>query len=366
VSGASWAGRSVLVTGHTGFKGAWLSLWLTSLGARVSGLALEAGKPSFFEATGLDGAMSGTLGDIRDQAVVNRAFRDAGPEVVFHMAAQSLVRASYRDPVGTYATNVMGTLHVLEAARGAGGVRALIVVTSDKCYENREWAWGYRERDRLGGHDPYSSSKACAEIATSAYRRSYLEAGAGTGPAVATVRAGNVIGGGDWAEDRLVPDLVRAITAGRKPVLRNPAAVRPWQHVLDPLGGYVTLAERLLDSPSPQLCDAWNFGPREDSARPVDWMTERFLRAWGTAQDWIHDASAQPHEAQQLRLDTAKARQLLGWEPAIELEQAIDDTAHWYRGHAAGAGGRDLALAQINRFMEKTRRGAPTQACQRK
>lgn len=353
VTGSFWAGRRVLVTGHTGFKGGWLALWLESLGAQVTGLGLSPSFPSFFQAAGLDRGSVSVIGDIRDYEVVLRTFRETRPEIIFHLAAQPLVRASYRDPVANYATNVLGTVHVLEAARQSPGVRAVVVVTSDKCYENRETREGYREADRLGGHDPYSSSKACAEIISAAYRSSYFTSLQGEASvAVATTRAGNVIGGGDWAEDRLVPDLVRAIAKHADPEIRNPAAVRPWQHVLEPLWGYLMLAERLAGADSANYREAWNFGPMDGDAREVGWIVERFSQLWGRSGKWIRDASARPHEAALLTLDTSKARTVLGWKPVMDLEQALAATVRWYQNHLAGKDMRACSLEQIGAYTD--------------
>jgi len=351
VTPAFWNGRRVLVTGHTGFKGGWLSLWLESLGAKVTGLALAPATPSFFHAVGLGRGVASTIGDIRDYGLVERTVRDASPEVVFHLAAQSLVRASYRDPVGNYATNVMGTVHVLEAVRHAPSVRAAVVITSDKCYENREWLWGYRESDRLGGHDPYSSSKACAEIVSAAYLRSFI-LNSDTKPrmGLATARAGNVIGGGDWAEDRLIPDVVRALSLGNDPVIRNPSAIRPWQHVLEPIRGYLMLAERLAGGDAAKFSGAWNFGPRDEDARTVGSIVERFQELWGRPRKWLRDDSEQPHEAGLLKLDASKARHSLGWESAMDAEEALKLTVAWYRGVAADRAMRDLSLEQLREY----------------
>ncbi len=344
-----WTGRRVLVTGHTGFKGGWLALWLTAMGAKVTGLALDPPSvPSLFDAARIDALVDHVTGDIRDAAVVHDVVRRTRPEVIFHLAAQPLVRLSYAEPVETYATNVMGTVHVLEAARQAGGVRAIVSVTSDKCYANREWDWPYRESDALGGHDPYSNSKACAELVTAAYRASYF--GGADAPLVATVRAGNVIGGGDWAADRLVPDLVRAFEAGAVPLIRAPDAVRPWQHVLEALGGYLLIAERLLAGER-RFADAWNFGPGDEDARPVRWIVERMRAAWaeGAAAPAI-DTGPRPHEAGLLRLDSARARTALGWRPALGLGEAIDWIVDWHKAVNDGEEARAVTLGQIAHY----------------
>jgi CDP-glucose 4,6-dehydratase len=344
VSGA-WSGRRVLVTGHTGFKGSWLSLWLHAMGAKVTGFALPPpSDPSLFEAARIGDLIDHVEGDIRDLTAVRAAVEKARPEVIFHLAAQPLVRLSYAEPVETYATNVMGTVHLLEAARQVPGVRAIVCVTSDKCYENREWVWPYRESDPMGGHDPYSSSKGCAELVAAAWRKSFFADG---DPALATVRAGNVIGGGDWAADRLVPDLIRAFEAGAAPLIRSPEAVRPWQHVLEALGGYLMIAERLLAGEA-RFADAWNFGPSDDDARPVSWIVERMRAAWGGgATEALPDTGPRPHEAGLLRLDCSKARAALGWRPALALDRALEWIVTWHKAVAAGADARAVTLAQI-------------------
>jgi CDP-glucose 4,6-dehydratase len=343
-----WSGKRVLVTGHTGFKGAWLSLWLQAAGARVGGFSRGSpSAPALYDVAGIGPAMaSETAGDVRDLAAVDAAFAAARPEIVVHLAAQPLVRRSYAEPVATYATNVMGTVNVLDAARRAGGVRAIVVVTSDKAYENREWEWGYREDEPMGGHDPYSNSKGCAELVTAAYRRSFFEPG---GVQVATARAGNVIGGGDWAQDRLIPDLVRGALEGRTVVVRNPGAVRPWQHVLNPLGGYLTLAERLWDSPG--FAGGWNFGPDAAEARPVGWIADHLRELWGPELTW--EARPEPgavHEALHVKLDSSKARQRLGWQPAWTLPDGLRAVVEWSRAFASGAAMRGVGLAQIDAY----------------
>jgi CDP-glucose 4,6-dehydratase len=349
-----WTGRRVLVTGHTGFKGSWLSLWLNAMGADVTGFALAPPtEPSLFEAARIAGLVRHVEGDVRDLAAVRAVVEATRPEVIFHLAAQPLVRLSYAEPVETYATNVMGSVHLLEAARRATGVKAIVCVTSDKCYENREWIWPYRESDPMGGHDPYSSSKGAAELVVSAWRRSFFEAG---GPLLASVRAGNVIGGGDWAVDRLLPDLVRAFEAGVAPMIRAPDAVRPWQHVLEALGGYLMIAERLLAGER-HFADAWNFGPSDEDARPVSWIVERMRAAWGGgAADALPDTGPRPHEAGLLRLDCSKARAALGWRPALALDEALDWIVTWHKAVAGGADARAVTRAQIADYQAATGR----------
>jgi CDP-glucose 4,6-dehydratase len=338
-----WRGKRVLVTGHTGFKGGWLAHWLLGLGADVSGLALAPDTaPNLFEASRLGDRLGSTLGDIRDLAGLTRTLRAAAPDIVFHLAAQSLVRRSYTDPVGTYATNVMGTLHLLEAVRATDGVRVIVNVTSDKCYLNRETGAPFRETDPLGGTDPYSSSKAGAELVTASWRQAFFAGGL---PHLASVRAGNVIGGGDWAADRLLPDCARAFAAQRSVEIRHPDAVRPWQHVLEPLSGYLGLAERLWSDAG--FAEAWNFGPAEHDARTVAEVVDTMARLWGGGAGWTRQPGQHPHEAQQLRLDSAKARARLGWTPRLPLEQALAWTVEWYRRHHAGEPARALTEAQI-------------------
>jgi CDP-glucose 4,6-dehydratase len=345
-----YAGRRVLVTGHTGFKGGWLCAWLKQAGAEVAGLALppEDGQPSLFEDTGVARGMVSRLGDIRDLATVEAAFAEARPEIVFHLAAQPLVRRSYRDPVGTFATNVMGTVHVLEAARRCPSVGTVVAVTTDKVYANEEWAWGYREIDRLGGKDPYSSSKACAELAAGAYRAT-LFAMDGRAIRLATARGGNVVGGGDWSEDRLVPDIVRAILADRPMVLRNPRATRPWQHVLELVRGYLMLARR-LETDGAAFEGAWNFGPGSASEADVETVTRRFAAAWGGGLE-IQVTPSPLREAHFLKLDIAKAVAELDWRPLLGFDETIDMTADWYRRHAAAPqSAAELVEAQINAY----------------
>jgi CDP-glucose 4,6-dehydratase len=342
-----YRGKRVLVTGHTGFKGGWLCAWLSRMGAEVTGLALPpqpSGIPTSFSAAESD--VRSVIGDVRDPAVVGAVLARFRPEIVFHLAAQSLVRRGYREPVATFATNVMGTVHLLEAVRTTPSVRAVVVVTSDKCYENREWEWSYRETDAIGGADPYSSSKGCAELVVASYRRSYFTPE--EQPGLASARAGNVIGGGDWSEDRLVPDFVRATLAGRPLVLRHPSAVRPWQHVLEPLHGYMLLARGLWEE-SQELSEAWNFGPAEESAVTVQHLARSLVRHWGRGEIVAVSDPDGWHEAHQLRLDARKARSRLGWSPLLALDEAVAFTARWYdaalqhgRAGAAETTGRQI------------------------
>lgn len=326
-----WAHQRVLVTGHTGFKGAWLSLWLRSMGAEVTGLSLApATEPSLFGLTGLEGDTRSRIGSIVDRPVVDQVVRESNPTVIFHLAAQALVRASYDDPADTFATNVVGTANVLDAARSAAELRAFVSVTSDKCYENQEWDWGYRENEPMGGHDPYSASKGCAELVTAAMRRSFFDEDGRVG--VGSARAGNVIGGGDWAQDRLIPDIVKAFSAGDEVVIRRPEAIRPWQHVLEPLSGYLLLAQRLADG---EAAEGWNFGPADRDARPVAWMVERMAERWGGDATWRIERDG-PHEATLLKLDCSKANRRLGWSPRLDLETTLDWLVDWYRAHLDG------------------------------
>ncbi len=342
-----WRGRRVLLTGHTGFKGAWMALWLQSLGAVVRGVALAPPDgPSLFVAARVAEGMEHRVADIRDLAAVSSLVNEFKPEVVIHMAAQPLVRASYREPVETFSTNVMGTVHVLEAARQAGSVRAIVNVTTDKCYENRELGAAYRESDALGGRDPYSSSKACAELVSAAYRQSFLDE---SGIFLATARAGNVIGGGDWSEDRLVPDLLRALAAGEAVHIRNPHAVRPWQHVLEPLSGYLLLCERLCEQGQPAAC-AWNFGPRAEDARDVGSLATALCERWGAGAKWVSDRREGPHEATLLMLDSGKASRHLAWNPRWTLDQALDRTVDWHRAWLRGEDMRAVCLRQIGDY----------------
>jgi CDP-glucose 4,6-dehydratase len=347
IDGKFWRSKRVLLTGHTGFKGSWLSLWLQSLGAELHGFALEPPTtPSLHVEADVGAGMSSTLGDIRDHDLVRRTVAAIRPEIIIHMAAQPLVRLSYADPVTTYATNVMGTVHVLEAARSVDSVRAILNITTDKCYENREWVWGYREDEPMGGHDPYSNSKGCSELVTSAYRRSFFQH---SEVALASARAGNVIGGGDWAQDRLMPDILRAFEHREPVVIRHPHAVRPWQHVLEPLAGYLTLAQR-LHRDGQSFSESWNLGPSESDARSVQWIVERMVQLWGGDARWHLDDGAHPHEATHLKLDISKARSRLGWSPRWDLAEALQRIVTWHQAWLARENVQQLCLQQIAHY----------------
>ena len=347
----NWNGRRVLLTGHTGFKGSWLSLWLQQLGAEVCGIALKPAIVSLFQDANVALGMRSVTGDILDADTLKRTFLEHRPEIVFHLAAQSLVRKSYEDPLGTYSTNVMGTANVLDAARSVQSVRAIVVVTTDKCYENQEWEWPYRETDPLGGYDPYSNSKACAELVVSAYRNSFFNKAEYDrhGVGIASVRAGNVIGGGDWAEARLVPDIIRAFQEKRPVVIRNPRAIRPWQHVLEPLRGYLTVAESLCEHGSANG-EAWNFGPYQSDTQPVEWIVRELANAWGEDIQWRMDEIQQPHEAHNLKLDWSKAEARLGWRPTLRLKDALAITSAWYLAKQQGQEMHPFTMGQISKY----------------
>jgi CDP-glucose 4,6-dehydratase len=354
-----WRGRRVFVTGHTGFKGAWLALLLQRLGSEITGFALAPpSEPSLFDGADAARGINSIEGDVRDLPALMRAMSSAQPEVVVHLAAQSLVRPSYEDPVGTYATNVQGSVHLLEAVRQTRGVRAVVMVTSDKCYDNREWPWGYREVDRLGGKDPYSNSKACAELVAAGYRASFFppdllhEHGVG----IATARAGNVIGGGDWSHMRIVPDLMRGFLNGEPVVVRSPSAVRPWQHVLDPLIGYLMLAERLWRGDG-AFASAWNFGPVDADARPVAWLADRLVQLWGEGATWVVEEAGDGKETGVLRLDSSHARNCLGWRPRWDVDAALAYTVGWYRAYGRNksvASVRDATQSDIDTYLTRT------------
>jgi CDP-glucose 4,6-dehydratase len=346
-----WRGKKVFLTGHTGFKGAWLSLWLTSMGAKVTGYALAPNtNPNLFDVLAIDSLIEQShIADIRDLVSLQNAMSEAMPDVVIHMAAQPLVRYSYVNPVETYATNVMGTVHVLESARTIQTVRATVVVTTDKCYENQEWVWGYRENEPMGGYDPYSNSKGCAELVTSAYRQSYFSSPNSINR-VASARAGNVIGGGDWSDDRLIPDAIKAFEASLPLMIRNPFATRPWQHVLEPLSGYLILAQALYEKGAP-FASGWNFGPRDEDNRSVQEVIELVISAWGETAYWQKESLEQPHEANLLKLDCSKALMQLGWIPKWDIEGATKKVVQWQKAFQEKENMQEVSLAQINQYM---------------
>lgn len=347
-----WQGKKVFLTGHTGFKGAWLSLWLHTLGAKVTGYALlPPTEPNLYELAQVAESVTSITADVRDLERLKNEMANASPDIVIHMAAQPLVRDSYKIPVETYAINVMGTVHLLEAVRFCPGVKVVVNVTTDKVYENREWVWGYRENEPFGGYDPYSNSKGCSELVTSSYRSSYfsqLDYGQ-HGVAIASARAGNVIGGGDWASDRLVPDIIRSLLAEEPVKIRNPHAIRPWQHVLEPLSGYLLLAQRLYED-GMQYAEGWNFGPHDDDARSVAWIVERLCAKWGGGAVYELDMGGHPHEARFLKLDCSKARNELGWNPRWRLDKAIDSIVEWTRAYHDKRNLREVCLKQIQEY----------------
>jgi CDP-glucose 4,6-dehydratase len=352
-----WKGRNVLVTGHTGFKGSWLCLWLDALGAKVTGLALDPPtQPNLFQQAGVALSIRSVLMDIRDFPRLKTAVAECRPEVIIHMAAQSVVRRGYEDPIETYSSNVMGTVHLFEALRQLKHPCTVLNVTSDKCYENREFLWGYRENEPMGGHDPYSNSKGCAELVTSAFRDSYFppESLERHGVALASARAGNAVGGGDWTSDQLIPDVMRAFIEGRPCEIRNPCAIRPWQFVLEPLRGYLMLAEKLSQAP-PRFASGWNFGPADSDARPVSWIADKLARSWGDNASWRRDETTHPREAHSLKLDASKAKALLNWHPVLPLSQALEWIVEWYRGYQASADLRKLTCSQIERYEALSR-----------
>ena len=352
-----WNGKKVLITGHTGFKGSWLSIWLQGLGATVIGYSLPAPtQPSLFEVANVAEGITSIIGNICDLEQFQAVMKQHQPEIVIHMAAQPLVRYSYQNPVETYATNVMGTVNVLEAIRHVQSVRAALVITTDKCYENREWVWGYRENEPMGGRDPYASSKGCAELVVHAYRESFFAAQDyhQHGVALASARAGNVIGGGDWALDRLVPDIMKAIQENRPVLIRNPQAIRPWQHVLEPLGGYLCLIEHLWDGGT-KYAEGWNFGPNDDDAKPVSWIVEHLTKLWGPGASWQLDSKSHPHEATYLKLDCSKAKDRLKWQPKLSLPVALEWIVDFYRVYQNRQDIRDLVESQIQQFQNLDR-----------
>ena len=345
-----WNGKKVLITGHTGFKGSWLTFRLKMLGAEVCGYSLAPDtQPNLFENLNLAQEVKSVIGDIRDLSNFQKTVQDFQPEIIFHLAAQSLVRKSYRQPVDTYSTNVIGTVNILEAVRFSESVKSVVIVTTDKVYENKEWHWAYRENERLGGFDPYSNSKACAELAVSAYRNSFFS---DRETLIATARAGNVIGGGDWSEDRLLPDVFRSLIFGEKLEIRNPASIRPWQHALEPLDGYMKLAEKLYNGEK-NFAEAWNFGPSEEDSKPVGWILEEIKRIWNEPVNWEISTEKQPHEARLLKLDSTKAKAELGWLPKLNLNEAVNLTAEWYRAFKDEKDLVKLTGEQINFYLGK-------------
>lgn len=354
MNAAFWNGKRVLVTGHTGFKGSWISFWLNMLGAEVCGYSLDPpAQPNLYQILHLGTKIKSIIGDINNLETLKKTYDDFDPEIIIHMAAQSLVRYSYEHPVETYQTNVMGSLNIMEAARQHGNVRVVVMITTDKCYENKEWVWGYRENDPMGGHDPYSSSKGCAELLIASYRNSYFppEKYATHQTALASVRAGNVIGGGDWAADRLIPDTIRAFTKNEDVVIRNPDSIRPWQHVLEPLGGYMLLAEKLWYE-GDQYSESWNFGPATDDAKPVEWIVKQLANAWGSSASWKIDNQHHLHEANYLKLDCSKVNSRLGWLPRWSLADALDKIVGWYEAYYQNKDMIVLTEKQICQYME--------------
>ena len=355
MSPSFWHNKRVFVTGHTGFKGGWLSLWLQMLGAKLTGYSLQPStNPNFFEVAQVAQEMMSIIGDIRDSNELTNALLQAKPDIVFHMAAQPLVRSSYLDPMKTYSTNVMGTINLLEAVRKQlPQIRAVVNITTDKCYENKEWVWGYRENDSLGGYDPYSSSKSCSELVTAAYRNSFFNSKNNEliNIGLATARAGNVIGGGDWSEDRLIPDILRAINNSKNIEIRNPHSIRPWQHVLEPINGYLQLAEKLYLQ-GEEFGEAFNFGPRENDTKSVLSLVEEFAKHWGEGITWKFDTGKYPHEAQSLKLDCSKANLKLGWEPQWNLNKAIESTVAWQKAYICKKDMRAYSLEQIDEYSK--------------
>lgn len=351
-----WKGKKVFVTGHTGFKGSWLCMFLNHLGAEVSGYALEPiSKPNLYTLCNIDSFAHSTIGDIRDLEKLQQALVEANPDIVIHMAAQALVRLSYQIPVETFAVNVMGTVNIMEAVRHSSNVKAVINVTTDKCYDNKEWVWGYRENESLGGYDPYSGSKGCSELVTSAYRNSFFNPNKFSehGVAVASGRAGNVIGGGDWAEDRLIPDFVRAIQNNQKIIIRSPKAIRPWQHVLEPLSGYLVLAEALFNKGT-DFAQAWNFGPNDSDAKPVEWIVDAMCNKWGKGAGYAIDTNPQPHEATYLKLDCSKAKTYLNWYPRWSLDKALDSIVYFTKAYLDKKSLKNICEQQIETYLHSS------------
>jgi CDP-glucose 4,6-dehydratase len=343
-----WNNKKVFLTGHTGFKGSWLALWLQELGAVVKGYALEPPtNPSLFNVAKVANGMISEIGDIRNLDQLKKSLAEFNPDILIHMAAQPLVRLSYLSPIETYDVNVLGTAKVLEAARFCNSLKAIVSVTTDKCYENREWPWGYRENEAMGGYDPYSSSKGCAELVTSAYRRSFFYENSGV--ALATARAGNVIGGGDWALDRLIPDVIAAFEKNNPVIIRNPMATRPWQHVLEPLSGYLILAEDLFLK-GKEMADAWNFGPKDEDSKPVSWLLDKLIHYWGKGASWKLDEKPNPHEANFLKLDCSKAKFLLKWEPKWHVEETLQRIVKWHQAFSRNEEMKSVTITEIKDY----------------
>ncbi|NBC27276.1 MAG: CDP-glucose 4,6-dehydratase [Bacteroidetes bacterium] len=354
VDNVFWNGRRVLITGHTGFKGSWLSYWLSKLGANVRGYSLEpSSAPNLFTVLGISECADSVIGDIRNSEALKRSIVEFKPEIVIHMAAQAIVMDSYKDPIETFQTNIIGTANLLEAIRDCGSVKAVVCVTSDKCYENREWDYKYREIDSMGGWDPYSSSKGCAELVIASYRRSFFRGVEGSHhAAIASARAGNVIGGGDWSNNRLIPDIIRSFKKKTPVVIRNPAAIRPWQYILDLLHGYILLAEKLYNEPE-NYSEAWNFGPSDDDEKSVEYITEKMIDAWGKGASWTLDEGANPHEASYLKLDSSKARMHLKWASKMNLDNSLTSLTNWYKNYYQGADMKKVSGYQLDEFQER-------------
>tara|TARA_B100000963_G_scaffold361645_1_gene398379 strand:+ start:2596 stop:3678 length:1083 start_codon:yes stop_codon:yes gene_type:complete len=344
-----WNGKKVYLTGHTGFKGSWLSLWLQNMGALVKGYSLDVNtNPALFLVANVAAGMESEIGDIRNLKQITKSMVSFSPDIIIHMAAQPLVRLSYQEPVDTYTTNVIGTVNVLEAARKCHDLKAIVSVTTDKCYENKEWEWGYRENEAMGGHDPYSSSKGCAELVTSAYRRSFFSSDCT--PSLASARAGNVIGGGDWAEDRLIPDILRAFEKSKPVLIRNPLSTRPWQHVLEPLSGYLVLAQELFLN-GDNFAEGWNFGPKDEDCKSVSWILDEMVKNWGNNVTWSLDKNNNPHEAGFLKLDCSKAINRLKWKSKWDLQETIEMIVNWHKCYLKGADIKKECLNEINRYL---------------
>ena len=350
VSSSFWKNKRVFITGHTGFKGSWMSLWLQGMDAIVKGYSLEPNTtPNLFTKASVVEKMESEIGDIRDFNQISKSMSDFNPDVLIHMAAQPLVRLSYQEPLDTYTTNVIGTVNVLEAARKCKNLKAIVSVTTDKCYENREWDWGYREDEAMGGHDPYSSSKGCAELVTSAYRRSFFN-GKDTA-SLASARAGNVIGGGDWSDDRLIPDILKAFEKSEPVIIRNPLSTRPWQHVLEPIAGYLVLAENLYLY-GDDFAEGWNFGPKDEGCKPVDWILDKMVHNWGIGASWELDKNNNPHEAGFLKLDCSKAGNRLKWQPKWNLQETLEMIVNWHQNYLIGNDVKKECLKEINKYID--------------